>query len=99
MITTKQMEGAVTKQEAIEQLKRQIAQYMEQQPASSRLFHKWMKGLEVASLVFVAAVFILALYVSINWPLVPVKAIPPPGWRSLAAFPSPSSSSGCIQSS
>ena len=82
MITMKRTEGTAAKIEAREQLKRQIAQHVEQQPASRKVFHQWMQGLEVASLVFVAAVFVLALYVSINWTDVPVKAIPA-AWLAL----------------
>ena len=82
MITTKRMEGIGTKKEARERLKQQIAHYLEQQPASKRAFHQWMKCLEVASLVFVAGVLVLALYISINWTNVPVKAIPA-AWLAL----------------
>jgi hypothetical protein len=75
MNNTGSVQGSVTDKEAKEQLKLQLAQYVEQQPASKQAFHRWMKGLEVASLVIVAAVFILAMYVSINWTNVPTQAI------------------------
>ena len=75
MNQTATIQGVGTKKEAREQLKLQLAQYLEQQPASKQAFHRWMKALEVASLVSVTAVFILAMYVSINWTSVPGTAI------------------------
>jgi len=75
MDQTASIHGLGTKREAKEQHK-QLAQYVEQQPESMQAFHTWMTCLEAASLVVVAAVFILALYLSINWTSVPAKVIP-----------------------
>ncbi len=75
-----------TKKEAKEQLKQQLAQYMAQQPESRQAFHRWMKDLEVASLGFVAALFILAMYVSINWTNVPPQAVPTAWFAFVGSF-------------
>jgi hypothetical protein len=63
-------------QEARQQLKSQLAQYLAQKPRSALATHTWMKRLEVASLGFIAAAFIFALIVSFKWMSVPVTAIP-----------------------
>jgi hypothetical protein len=60
----------------IDQIKLQLTQHLEQQSASTLAVHRWMKRLEVASLGIIAAIFILALYVSITWKAVPKMAIP-----------------------
>jgi len=86
MNNTGSAQGSVTDKEAKEQLKLQLAQYVEQQPASKQAFHRWMKGLEVASLVIVTAVFILAMYVSINWTNVPTQAIPTAWFAFVGSF-------------
>lgn len=67
MNQTINIQKTFTKNEAREQLKLQLARYLEQLPESTRAAHKWMKRLEAASLGVVVAVFILALYVSIAW--------------------------------
>lgn len=77
-----------TKKEAKEQLELQLAQYLEPQPESTQVFHKWMKRLEVASLVLIAATFILAMYVSINWTAVQ-KTFIPIAWFIFAASVTP----------
>jgi hypothetical protein len=68
------------------QVKLQIAQYLEQQPESMRVFHRWMKVLEWVSLGVVAIIFILALYVSFNWTQVQAKAIPTAWFAFPASF-------------
>ncbi len=68
------VQGAVA--ESKQNLKAQLAQYVEQQPESKQAFHKWMTVLEVASLAIVVGVFAVAMYVSINWKSVPPMAIP-----------------------
>lgn len=65
-----------TQKDAREQLGQQIAEYLTQQSESTLTFHRWMKRLEVASLGIIAAVFIMALYVSIRWATVPAIMIP-----------------------
>jgi len=76
MNQTASVQGFGTKKEAREQLKQQLAQYVGQQPESTQVFHRWMTRLEMASLAVVAAVFVLAMYLSINWATVPTKTIP-----------------------
>ena len=76
MDNTGSLDKTVTTQDAREQHKRQLAQYVAQQPASRQAFHRWMKALEIASLVIIAALFILALVLSFNWKNVPTQAIP-----------------------
>ena len=56
-----------TKNAAMEQVKLQLAHYLEQQTESTRSLHKWMKRLDAAGLGVIAAAFIMALYVSITW--------------------------------
>jgi hypothetical protein len=76
MNSTVSIQGVGTKKEAKEQLKLQLAQYVAEQPESRQTSHRLMKDLEVASLVIVGALFILAMYVSIDWMSVPPQAIP-----------------------
>jgi hypothetical protein len=88
MNKTASIQGLGAEKETKEQLKQKINQYVEQQPESTRTFHKWMKRLEVASLVLIAAAFIVALYVSITW-----KSVNPTmiaiAWFIFAASASP----------
>jgi hypothetical protein len=64
-------------------VKAQLAQYLAQQPVSKQRFHKWMKVLEMASLAIVVGAFAVAMYVSINWTMVPLKVVP----TAWVAFP------------
>ena len=86
MNNTGNVQESLTAKEAREQHELQLAQYVAQQPASKQAFHRWMKGLEVASLVIFAAVFILALYLSINWTNVPTQAIPTAWFAFVGSF-------------
>jgi hypothetical protein len=70
------------------QAKSQLAQYLEQQPASRQAFHKWMKRLEVVSAGIIAAAFILAMYVSVAWKSVNPIMIPT-AWFLFAASVTP----------
>ena len=45
----------------------QLAQHLAQQPQSRRTFDKLMKGLEMASLAFIAGYLAWAIYVSFSW--------------------------------
>jgi hypothetical protein len=76
-----------TKKEAREQLKLQLAHYLERQPESTRLLHKWMKCLDVASLGVIAAAFIVAMVLSIAWESINPLTIPV-AWFVFAASPS-----------
>jgi hypothetical protein len=86
MNSTVSIEGAGTKKEAKEQLKLQLAQYMAEQPESMQEFHRLMKDMEIASLVIVAALFILAMVVSIDWTSVPPQAIPTAWFAFVGSF-------------
>ena len=77
-----------TKKEAKELLKQQIDEYLAAQPESMQKFHKWMKGLDVAGVVLIAAAFILAMYLSINWKAVNPSLIPV-AWFLFAISASP----------
>ena len=81
-------QGFMTEKEAKEHLRLQIAQYIEQQPESTQVFHKWMKRLEVASLVLIPAAFILTMYYSIHWTSVQ-KTFIPIAWFIFAASVTP----------
>jgi hypothetical protein len=56
-----------TKNDAREQIKLQLAHYLEQQPESAQALHKWMKRLELASLGIIITAFSVALGISIAW--------------------------------
>jgi hypothetical protein len=86
MISTASVQEVGSKKAAREQLKLQLAQYVAEQPESMRMFHRLMKDLEIASLVIVAALFILALYVSIDWTSVPPQAIPTAWFAFVGSF-------------
>lgn len=70
--------------EARQQLKLQLAQYLEQQSASKQAFHKWMKRLEAVSMGVILAAFLVALYFSIAWKSVNPLIIPI-AWFAFAA--------------
>jgi len=76
MSTTGNVQESVSAQDVREQRKLQLAEYVAQQPPSKQVFHRWMKALEIASLVIVAALFILALVLSFSWRNVQTQAIP-----------------------
>jgi hypothetical protein len=76
------------KLETKEQLRLQIAQYMEQLPQSKRAFHKGMKLLEGVGVVIIVAAFSFAMYISIAWKSVNPFIIPI-AWFAFAASASP----------
>ena len=86
MNNTASIQEVGTKKEAKEQLKLQLAEYVDQQPESRQAFHRLMKDLEIASLVIVAVLFILAMYVSIDWKSVPPQAIPTAWFACVGSF-------------
>ena len=86
MNSTVSIQGAGTKKEAKEQLKLQLTKYVAEQPETMQAFHRLMKDLEIASLGFVAALFILALYISIDWTSVPPQAIPTAWFAFVGSF-------------
>ncbi len=56
-------------------IRAQLAEYVAQQPASKQSFHKWMRFVEWVSLALPAAVFAIALYLSITWKIVSAQTI------------------------
>jgi len=86
MTATGSFPDTVTAKDDREQLKLQLAEYVAEQPESRQAFHKLMKDLEIASLVFVAALFILAMVVSIDWTSVPPQAIPTAWFAFVGSF-------------
>jgi len=74
--------------ESPQDLRSPLAEYVAQQPAAKRSFHRWMRMVELASLAIPIVVFIVALYVSINWQTVPQVAIPT-AWLCLPASVTP----------
>ena len=74
--------------ESKQDLRAQLAQYVEQQPESTLAFHKWMKRLEVAGAGIMAAAFIVAMYVSVAWKSVNPIVIPI-AWFFFAASAAP----------
>lgn len=86
MINTASVQEGGSKKAVKEQLKLQLAQYVAEQPESRQAFHRLMKGLEITSLGFVIALFIIALYVSIDWTSVPPQAIPTAWFAFVGSF-------------
>lgn len=86
MYSTASVKEIGTKKEVREQLKLQLAEYVALQPESRQAFHRWMKDLEIASLGLVAALFILAMVVSIDWTRVPPQAIPTAWFAFVGSF-------------
>jgi len=76
-------QASVSKNEAKEQLKLQLADYLEHQPESTRTLHRWMKLLEWASFGIAAIVFIIAMVLSISWASLPRTEIIPAAWFAL----------------
>jgi hypothetical protein len=76
MSTPTSIRGSGTEKEARDQLRLQIAAYLQQQPESIQASHRWMKRLEVAGLGIILAAFVVALYVSIDWKNVSPILIP-----------------------
>jgi hypothetical protein len=72
--------------EARAELKRQLAEYLAQQPESTLSAHRWMKRLEVAGAGVIVAAFCIALYVSITWKSTNPILIPTT-WFVFAASP------------
>ena len=73
---TTNVQKFATDREAREQLKLQLAQYLAQQPESTRSADKWMKRVDVAGMGIVIAVFAVALYGSFTWASVNPAMIP-----------------------
>jgi len=75
------MEKTTVKNEATQdissqQLKIQLASYLEEQPENIRSFHRVMKVLESIALGIMIVIFIAALVLSFMWKTIPVAAIP-----------------------
>jgi hypothetical protein len=76
MNTTISMEKTITKNEERKQFELQLARHLEQQPESTLTIHRWMRRLEVASVVITAAAFLAALGISFAWKSVDPRAVP-----------------------
>jgi len=90
MNQTASVQEVITEKGMREQLKQQLAQHVQEQPESTQSFHRWMKVLEAAGLVLIAAAFIAAMYISINWKNVQQIWIPI-AWFLFAASAAPTS--------
>ena len=82
------VQPSVTKKEARENIRLQLAQYVGQQPESTQSLHRWMKRLEVAGVGIIVGAFVVALYVSIAWESVNPLVIPI-AWFGFAASVAP----------
>ncbi len=65
-------------------LKLEIARYIEELPGASKVFHKTMNYLEILGMGIVAIAFVVALYFSITWKSVNPMTIPL-AWFAFAA--------------
>ena len=70
------VQKSATEKLSSEQVKAQLASYLEGQPENIRSFHRMMKVLESISFGIIITVFIIALVLSFMWKSVPVAAIP-----------------------
>jgi len=76
MNKTTNVAGSITQPETKEQLRQQIAQYVEQQSESKQAAHQWMKRLEGVGVGVILAAFIVALYLSFAWKSIDPILIP-----------------------
>ncbi len=68
--------NSATDKQRSEQMKTQLASYLENQPENMRSFHRVMNVLECISFGIIILVFIVALVLSFMWKTIPVAAIP-----------------------
>jgi len=76
MNTTAGNQNVVTQNISSQQLKIQLASYLETQPEHIRSFHRVMKILESITLGIMIIIFITAFILSFMWKTIPVGAIP-----------------------
>jgi hypothetical protein len=69
-------QNSATQKLSPEQLKTQLACYLEEQPENIRSFHRVMKVIESITLGIMIIIFIAALVLSFMWKTIPVGAIP-----------------------
>jgi len=69
-------QNVATQNISSQQLKTQLASYLEEQPENIRSFHRVMKVLESIALSIMIIIFITALVLSFMWKTIPVGAIP-----------------------
>ncbi|OGN89429.1 MAG: hypothetical protein A2Y88_04665 [Chloroflexi bacterium RBG_13_48_10] len=70
------IENVATQNISSQQLKTQLASYLEEQPENIRSFHRVMKVLESIALCIMIVIFITAFVLSFMWKTIPVGAIP-----------------------
>ena len=70
------LQNVATQNISSQQLKTQLASYLEEQPENIRSFHRVMKVLESIALSIMIIIFITALVLSFMWKTIPVGAIP-----------------------
>jgi hypothetical protein len=70
------VQNSAADKQSSEQMKAQLASYLEEQPENIRSFHRTMKVLENISLGLIVAIFIIALVLSFMWKSIRVEAIP-----------------------
>jgi hypothetical protein len=69
-------QNVATQNISSQQLKTQLASYLEEQPENIQSFHRVMKVLESIALGIIIMIFITALVLSFMWKTIPVGAIP-----------------------
>jgi TRAP-type C4-dicarboxylate transport system permease small subunit len=69
-------QNVATQNISSQQLKTQLASYLEEQPENIQSFHRVMKVLESIALGIIIIIFITALVLSFMWKTIPVGAIP-----------------------
>jgi hypothetical protein len=70
------LDNVATHNISSQQLKTQLANYLEEQPENIRSLHRVMNILESFTLSIVIVIFITALVLSFMWKTIPVAAIP-----------------------
>jgi hypothetical protein len=70
------LDNVATHNISSQQLKTQLANYLEEQPENIRSLHRVMNILESITLSIVIVIFITALVLSFMWKTIPVAAIP-----------------------
>jgi len=70
------LQNVTTQNISSQQLKTQLAIYLEEQPENIRSFHRVMKVLESIALGIMIIIFITALVLSFMWKTIPIGTIP-----------------------
>ncbi len=70
------VQNVATQNTSSQQLKTQLASYLEEQPENIQSFHRVMKVLESIALGIMIIIFITAMVLSFMWKTIPVGVIP-----------------------